>query len=196
MPTRYGRGCIAYLQAVSKHHFQTSLPLHGHGSTFYTAYSTMLISGYPCHGMALMLGLEPCPCWLQDPTGEAASQAQKHLTYYELDFGLNHVARKWSDPVDNGANLLIPVPGGGDGPGGVLVAADNFIIYKDQDHAEARPGATSHHAVVRVTILPWSCPSHATVQPQSAEWSVRVSLLQLQEQAPQSLHVGGRHALG
>ncbi len=40
--------------------------------------------------------------------------------------------------MDNGANLLIPVPGGGDGPGGVLVAADNFIIYKDQDHAEAR----------------------------------------------------------
>jgi len=82
------------------------------------------------------------PAWLQDPTGEAASQAQKHLTYYELDFGLNHVARKWSDPVDNGANLLIPVPGGGDGPGGVLVAADNFIIYKDQDHAEARLVAT------------------------------------------------------
>jgi hypothetical protein len=48
------------------------------------------------------------------------------------------VARKWSDPVDNGANLLIPVPGGGDGPGGVLVCADNFIIYKDQDHAEVR----------------------------------------------------------
>ena len=77
-------------------------------------------------------------CPMQDPTGEAASQAQKHLTYYELDFGLNHVARKWSDPVDNGANLLIPVPGGGDGPGGVLVCADNFIIYKDQDHAEVR----------------------------------------------------------
>jgi len=48
---------------------------------------------------------------LQDPTGEAASEAQKHLTYYELDLGLNHVVRKWSDPVDNGANLLIPVPG-------------------------------------------------------------------------------------
>ena len=51
---------------------------------------------------------------------------------YELDLGLNHVVRKWSEPVDNGANLLIPVPGGGDGPGGVLVCAENFIIYKDQ----------------------------------------------------------------
>ncbi len=48
---------------------------------------------------------------MQDPTGEAASEAQKHLTFYELDLGLNHVVRKWSDPVDNGANLLISVPG-------------------------------------------------------------------------------------
>lgn len=54
----------------------------------------------------------------QDPTGEAASEAQKHLTLYELDLGLNHVVRKYSEPVDNGANLLVAVPGGGDGPGG------------------------------------------------------------------------------
>ncbi|KAL6757658.1 CPSF A subunit region-domain-containing protein [Haematococcus lacustris] len=74
----------------------------------------------------------------QDPTGEAASVAQKHLTFYELDLGLNHVVRKWSDPVDNGANLLMPVPGGADGPGGVLVCAENFIIYKNQDHEEVR----------------------------------------------------------
>lgn len=74
----------------------------------------------------------------QDPTGEAASMAQKHLTFYELDLGLNHVLRKWSEPVDNGANLLIAVPGGADGPGGVLVCAENFIIYKNQDHEEVR----------------------------------------------------------
>lgn len=66
----------------------------------------------------------------QDPSGDAAAAAQKHLTYYELDLGLNHVLRKWSDPVDNGANLLIPVPGSGDGPGGVLVCAENFLIYR------------------------------------------------------------------
>eukprot|EP00775_Hariotina_reticulata_P013008 gene13008-13137_t len=74
----------------------------------------------------------------QDPSGEAAAAAQKHLTYYELDLGLNHVVRKWSDPVDNGANLLIPVPGGGDGPGGVLVCAENFLIYRHQGHDEVR----------------------------------------------------------
>ncbi|WIA12061.1 hypothetical protein OEZ85_012138 [Tetradesmus obliquus] len=74
----------------------------------------------------------------QDPSGEAAAAAQKHLTYYELDLGLNHVLRKWSDPVDNGANLLIPVPGSGDGPGGVLVCCENFLLYRHQGHEEVR----------------------------------------------------------
>jgi len=74
----------------------------------------------------------------QDATGEAAAEAQKHLVYYELDLGLNHVARKRSEPVDNGANLLIAVPGGGDGPGGCLVCAENFIIYRNQGHEDVR----------------------------------------------------------
>eukprot|EP00898_Chlorokybus_atmophyticus_P002633 jgi/Chlat1/3370/Chrsp23S08824 len=74
----------------------------------------------------------------QDSTGEAASEAQKHLTYYELDLGLNHVVRKWSEPVDNGANAIVPVPGGGDGPSGVLVLAENFVIYKHQGHPDVR----------------------------------------------------------
>jgi hypothetical protein len=52
--------------------------------------------------------------------------------------------RKWSDPVDNGANLLIPVPGGADGPGGCLVCAENFIIYKNQDHEEVREARAGH----------------------------------------------------
>jgi len=34
--------------------------------------------------------------------------------------------------VDNGANLLVPVPGGADGPGGLLVCAENFVIYRNQ----------------------------------------------------------------
>jgi len=29
------------------------------------------------------------------------------LTYYELDLGLNHVVRKWSEAVDRKANMLI-----------------------------------------------------------------------------------------
>ncbi|KAJ8615274.1 hypothetical protein MRB53_034646 [Persea americana] len=74
----------------------------------------------------------------QDSTGLAAEEAQKHLTFYELDLGLNHVSRKWSEPIDNGANMLVTVPGGGDGPSGVLVCAENFVIYKNHGHPDVR----------------------------------------------------------
>ncbi|KAJ6690340.1 hypothetical protein OIU85_006596 [Salix viminalis] len=74
----------------------------------------------------------------QDSTGQAASEAQKNLTFYELDLGLNHVSRKWSEQVDNGANMLVTVPGGGDGPSGILVCAENFVIYKNQGHPDVR----------------------------------------------------------
>lgn len=43
-----------------------------------------------------------------DPSGEAVNDAEKTLTYYELDLGLNHVVRKWSDVVDRKANMLVP----------------------------------------------------------------------------------------
>ncbi|RLN07765.1 Splicing factor 3B subunit 3 [Panicum miliaceum] len=72
----------------------------------------------------------------RDPTGQAANQAQKILTFYELDLGLNHVSRKASEPIDNGANLLVTVPGGSDGPSGVLVCCDNFVLYRNQGHPE------------------------------------------------------------
>ncbi|CAI9114815.1 OLC1v1015621C1 [Oldenlandia corymbosa var. corymbosa] len=73
-----------------------------------------------------------------DPSVIAASEAQKCLTFYELDLGLNNVSRKWSDPVDKVANMLLSVPGGGDGPSGVLVCAKNCVIYKNQDHPDVR----------------------------------------------------------
>ncbi|KAG8058068.1 hypothetical protein GUJ93_ZPchr0002g23542 [Zizania palustris] len=72
----------------------------------------------------------------RDPTGQAADQAQKYLTFYELDLGLNHVSRKASEPIDNGANLLVTVPGGADGPSGLLVCCENFVLYRNQGHPE------------------------------------------------------------
>ncbi|KAH8927209.1 hypothetical protein BT69DRAFT_1294288 [Atractiella rhizophila] len=73
----------------------------------------------------------------QDWEGEAFENAEKLLVYYELDLGLNHVVRKWSDPVDPRANMLVQVPGGQssatnafDGPSGVLVCCEDFIVYK------------------------------------------------------------------
>ena len=46
-----------------------------------------------------------------DPTGEVATRTQQTLTFYELDLGLNHVVRKYSEPLEEHANFLISVPG-------------------------------------------------------------------------------------
>ncbi|KAJ3364964.1 Splicing factor 3B subunit 3 [Allomyces javanicus] len=73
-----------------------------------------------------------------DPNGEMPVMVDKVLTYYELDLGLNHVVRKWTDPIDPTAHLLIQVPGGSDGPSGVLVCSENWITWKHQDHADVR----------------------------------------------------------
>ncbi|CAG8532674.1 14314_t:CDS:10, partial [Acaulospora colombiana] len=64
-----------------------------------------------------------------DSTGEAFNSTEKMLTYYELDLGLNHVVRKWNDPVDARANMLFA---------GVLVCSENFITYKHQRVPELR----------------------------------------------------------
>jgi len=101
----------------------------------------------------------------QDPTGEAFNVAEKvpafpdwfgrivltrylqKLTYYELDLGLNHVVRKWSEPTDARANLLVQVPGGQlataegtrfDGPSGVLVCCEDHIIYRHPEKPQHR----------------------------------------------------------
>ena len=66
-----------------------------------------------------------------DPSGEMASKTQQTLTFYELDLGLNHVVRKYSEPLEEHANFLISVPGGNDGPSGVLICSENYITYKN-----------------------------------------------------------------
>ncbi|CAG2252578.1 splicing factor 3B subunit 3-like [Mytilus galloprovincialis] len=66
-----------------------------------------------------------------DPSGEVAEKAQQLLTYYELDLGLNHVVRKYSEPLDEHANFLVSVPGGTDGPSGVLICSENYVTYKN-----------------------------------------------------------------
>ncbi|KAF9586806.1 hypothetical protein IFM89_039968 [Coptis chinensis] len=69
---------------------------------------------------------------------DVGNGAQKFLTFYELDLSLNHVSRKWSEPIDNGTNMLVTVPGGVDGPGGVLVCAENYVIFKNTGHLDIR----------------------------------------------------------
>ncbi|KIW43954.1 pre-mRNA-splicing factor rse1 [Exophiala oligosperma] len=66
----------------------------------------------------------------QDPSGQAFEEVEKLLVYYELDLGLNHVVRKWAEPVARDATKLFQVPGGSDGPSGVLVCAEDNITYR------------------------------------------------------------------
>ncbi|CUS08309.1 unnamed protein product [Tuber aestivum] len=74
----------------------------------------------------------------QDATGFAYESIEKMLVYYELDLGLNHVVRKWSDTVDRSANILFQVPGGTDGPSGVLVCAEDSIYYRHMGRSTHR----------------------------------------------------------
>ena len=76
-----------------------------------------------------------------DPSAAVVSgQKQKRLVVYEVDLGLNHVIRKFAESVPETAHALISVPGGDDqqGPCGVLIACENFFIYKKKDHEERR----------------------------------------------------------
>lgn len=54
-----------------------------------------------------------------------------------MDLGLNHVIRKNILPVDKTAHMLIAVPGD-DGPGGILVVCEDFIIYKKVGHEDRK----------------------------------------------------------
>lgn len=74
----------------------------------------------------------------QDATGQATEEVETQLVYYELDLGLNHVVRKWSDPVDPTASLLFQVPGGNDGPSGVLVCGEENITYRHSNQEAFR----------------------------------------------------------
>src|SRR5271169_3816763 len=74
----------------------------------------------------------------QDPTGQQYETLPKTLVYYELDLGLNHVVRKWSDMVDRQSNFLLAVLGGADGPGGVLVGTEDYIYYRHQNRETLR----------------------------------------------------------
>lgn len=71
-----------------------------------------------------------------DTSAQSLAQVQTVLTYYELDLGLNHVVRKSSEPVDSTANMLVAIPGGDDGPSGVLVCSEDCVTWR---HFDAEP---------------------------------------------------------
>jgi splicing factor 3B subunit 3 len=88
----------------------------------------------------LVYSITALDCGFENPIFAAIEldydqDATKRLTFYEVDLGLNHVVRNWTEPIDNEANLLVSVPGGG---GGVLVCAENFVTYKNQNQGDVR----------------------------------------------------------
>ncbi|ODV87427.1 hypothetical protein CANARDRAFT_194901 [[Candida] arabinofermentans NRRL YB-2248] len=61
---------------------------------------------------------------------DSTKELYKTLSYYELDLGLNHVVRKYSEDINNSSNFVIAIPGGVHGPSGVLISSDGMVQYK------------------------------------------------------------------
>ncbi|CAF2309153.1 unnamed protein product [Rotaria sp. Silwood2] len=106
-----------------------SSPLEAHKANTITFHTVGVDVGFENPVFAcLEVDYEECD---NDPTGQAAKDIKQSLTFYELDLGLNHVVRKYSEPLEKFANLLITVPGGTEGPSGVLVCSENYITFKN-----------------------------------------------------------------
>lgn len=60
------------------------------------------------------------------------------MVVYEVDLGLNHVIRKFAEPVPDTAHALVAIPAGEEsqGPSGVIILCENYLIYKKQDHED------------------------------------------------------------
>jgi splicing factor 3B subunit 3 len=69
----------------------------------------------------------------QDHTAQALHSVQRKLVFYQLDLGLNNIIRVKEIPVPASSHRLISVLGGDDGPGGVLVCANDCIIHVKDD---------------------------------------------------------------
>ncbi|KAI8126256.1 Splicing factor 3B subunit 3 [Lucilia cuprina] len=106
-----------------------SSPLEAHKSNTFTYHMVGVDVGFDNPMFAcLEIDYEEAD---NDPSGDAAERTQQTLTFYELDLGLNHVVRKYSEPLEEHANFLISVPGGNDGPSGVLICSENYLTYKN-----------------------------------------------------------------
>jgi len=71
---------------------------------------------------------------------------------------LNHVVRKYSEPLEEHANSLITVPGDKDGPGGVLICSENYITYKNQgEQPDIRCPIPRRRVSIKKKILLFYC---------------------------------------
>jgi len=112
-----------------------SSPLAAHSASTITFALTALDAGYEN------------PTFAAIEVDYSDDESGKQLVYYELDLGLNHVVRKWSTSVDRDAHFLLALPGGSDGPGGVLVMSPGKATWHhvgyDAVEVEIPPRPTS-----------------------------------------------------
>ncbi|CAF4372124.1 unnamed protein product, partial [Adineta steineri] len=120
---------VYILNRDSQARLTISSPLEAHKANTITFYTVGVDVGFENPVFAcLEVDYEETD---NDHTGQAAHDIKQSLTFYELDLGLNHVVRKYSEPLEKFANLLITVPAGTEGPSGVLVCSENYITFKN-----------------------------------------------------------------
>lgn len=98
-----------------------SSPLEAHRTRNLTLATVGLDNGYD---NPIFATLE-----LQYPEDTENIESETQLAYYELDLGLNHVSRRWATNVAKTACCLAALPGGADGPGGVLIGGEDWLCY-------------------------------------------------------------------
>ncbi|KAH3661261.1 hypothetical protein OGAPHI_006668 [Ogataea philodendri] len=109
--------------ADHKHNLQVSSPLEANKSKVITFATCGLDVGFENPQFASL------ECDYSD-LEDSNKKLFKTLCYYELDIGLNHVVKRYSEDVSFSSNLLIALPGGGQGPSGVLLCSEGIIQYK------------------------------------------------------------------
>lgn len=128
-----GRACL--LAAVEKQKFVYVLNRDSKEKLTISSPLEAHKTGVVCYFVAALdVGFEnPIFAALERPY---EAPGKKLLVLYELDLGLNHVVRKQAIPVEETANMLCAVPGGGDGPSGVLVCSHGKVSYvsTSRDH--------------------------------------------------------------
>jgi len=124
-------------------------PLEAHRSRTIVLDVVGLDNGYdnPIFGVLEMQ--YPDMDGLEDSGG--AATVEREIAYYELDLGLNHVVRRWAkNVVVPKSNVLAALPGGGDGPGGVLVCGENFVEYLHETITTSNPNNSTQQQQQRM----------------------------------------------
>jgi splicing factor 3B subunit 3 len=122
---------VYLLNRDSENKLTISSPLEAHRN-HYLLYSVVGVDvGYD-NPMFACLELDMGDLSSDETTLESR---KKVVSFYEVDLGLNHVVRKYTETVSRDSHMLVALPGGHDGPSGVLVCAGDVIIWRNPGHA-------------------------------------------------------------